>query len=46
MFGSDFWIVLRIIVVLAKALLGLQNGDLEDLDKISKSKTNGYDDVA
>lgn len=41
MFGADFWFILRIIVVLAKALLGLQNGDLEELDRISKAKTNG-----
>lgn len=46
MFGNDFWIILRIIIVLAKALLGLKNGDLEELDQISKKKTNGYSDVA
>jgi hypothetical protein len=46
MFGADFWKVLRIIIVLAKALLGLKNGDLEELDQLSKAKANGDSNTA
>jgi hypothetical protein len=32
--------------VLAKALLGLKNGDLEELDELSKNKANGDSNTA
>lgn len=46
MFGKDFWSILRIILVIAKALLSLENGDLEELDQLSRRQASSTSDHA